>query len=888
LLLFLEMYCLVGNMPLSGAEKTRRYREKLKKERPDEYKAQCSRNLQRLKSKRKKISDMTPLEAEQQREQWRQEKRKSDAKKKREKLRTETATERVVTGNDKKNETVLKMYKSILRRCKNVTNVLKKIRTQKETYKKRYQRLKNKTAKTIKNLESTILKLKAREEILELSLKKTYSASKTHAEKGSLKKIVKNSKNKTYVCKLMGLKTKPRSRKKIVRRAIIPEIQQFYLRDGISRNTAGKKETRTKHKEKEQIRYLTDTLNNLYQKYKSEGGRYGFTTFYNNKPFYVLSPRLSSRNTCLCVKHSNIDFLHNAMLKNKVLQFGIKDLLKSVACDVKNYQCMHNKCKDCKSKTLSFEDVDNDKEVSWFRWESQKHTYTKKDGKESKDMVTKRITKVVKTGNISELKSIFSKDLISFKTHYYNMNHQQTQFQKIISQLSDNEVVIVADFSENYEAKLCTEIQAMHFGASKRQITLHTGMIYWNNTCQSFCSIANANNHQPAAIWAHLAPVIKLIEKETPPIVHFYTDGPSSQYKQKNNFYLLSHFTEKYGFQYATWNYYESGHGKSVADGIGGSVKRTLDRKVTLGADVTNAEDAYSILKRCMKSVEIFLIQDNAIDEIATVLPSNVQPLKGTQKVHQIITQNNNMIKYRDISCFCQKGLCDCFSPQTHILLKNLISADLHKQKHIEEIKECVIAPDCCAVDEIDVASLLNEPLCSDIFENESNKKNIDEPLLLQDLPFIVLDSHQMWQNTIDVYSDEILDTNVSMTHNATPSPKNDTMRQHITDETTLFSQNVLKRKTTTTNVPNDTKKFKPKAFLDCSVCYSSILGQKIKCISCKKWTCDDCVNDITAIDYICDKCLEGIIFFNLSSFHNSFLLIPLCLLIFVSGDSEE
>lgn len=111
---------------------------------------------------------------------------------------------------------------------------------------------------------------------------------------------------------------------------------------------------------------------------------------------------------------------------------------------------MHNKCKDCKSKTPSFEVVDNDREVSWFRWEIQKHTYTKKDGKESKDMVTKRTAKVMKTGNITELKSIFSKDLLAFKTHYFNMNHQQTQFQKNISKLSDNGVLIVADFSENY------------------------------------------------------------------------------------------------------------------------------------------------------------------------------------------------------------------------------------------------------------------------------------------------------------------------------------------------------------------------------------------------------------------------------------------------------
>lgn len=39
-----------------------------------------------------------------------------------------------------------------------------------------------------------------------------------------------------------------------------------------------------------------------------------------------------------------------------------------------------------------------------------------------------------------------------------------------------NEVMVHVDFAENYDCKLNREIQSMHFGASKRQITLHTGI----------------------------------------------------------------------------------------------------------------------------------------------------------------------------------------------------------------------------------------------------------------------------------------------------------------------------------------------------------------------------------------------------------------------------
>lgn len=43
------------------------------------------------------------------------------------------------------------------------------------------------------------------------------------------------------------------------------------------------------------------------------------------------------------------------------------------------------------------------------------------------------------------------------------------------------------------------------------------------------------NCHDPAAIWAHLMPVIEMFKAENPEtkIMHFLSDGPSSQYRQK-------------------------------------------------------------------------------------------------------------------------------------------------------------------------------------------------------------------------------------------------------------------------------------------------------------------------------------------------------------------
>lgn len=75
------------------------------------------------------------------------------------------------------------------------------------------------------------------------------------------------------------------------------EIESF-CRDDVSRATAGKQETKTKHKNKKQKRYLIDSMLKLHMKYKQEGGKLSYATFTRLKPFYVQRPNVNDRNTC--------------------------------------------------------------------------------------------------------------------------------------------------------------------------------------------------------------------------------------------------------------------------------------------------------------------------------------------------------------------------------------------------------------------------------------------------------------------------------------------------------------------------------------------------------------------------------------------------------------
>ncbi|XP_033108261.1 uncharacterized protein LOC117109903 [Anneissia japonica] len=67
-------------------------------------------------------------------------------------------------------------------------------------------------------------------------------------------------------------------------------------------------------------------------------------------------------------------------------------------------------------------------------------------------------------------------------------------------------------------------------------------------------------------------------------------DSPTAQYRNKTIYSVVSEHYQMFGV-WATWNYFEAGHGKGPCDGIGGTVKRLADDAVKRGATVI--QDSY-------------------------------------------------------------------------------------------------------------------------------------------------------------------------------------------------------------------------------------------------------------------------------------------------------
>ncbi|KAF9409133.1 hypothetical protein HW555_011412 [Spodoptera exigua] len=432
-------------------------------------------------------------------------------------------------------------------------------------------------------------------------------------------------------------------------------VEKFYEDDINSRITPGKKQYKKKHGIVKQVRYLLDSIKNLHKKFLAENTniKISYTTFTRLRPFWVSLPT-DDRDTCACLLHTNFNLLIAALNKNNILH--VKDshnLIKEICCDKYRLDCLNRKCASCKNKTVPYKEFRNDKEIQYMVWERD----TKKvDTKEIK--IIKKKTKRSDPRNlIIELENMLPK----FLSHTSNIVNQYATVKCLKESLTTNEALVHMDFSENYSYKYSEEVQSMHFGGSRGQVSLHTAVVYLkndSNATQSYsvCTASECTRHDAAAVWAHLNYLIKFVFNRSSQInrIHILTDSPTSQYRNKYIFYILTQLRNDFpDLNLVTWNYQEAGHGKGAPDGIGAVIKRTADYELKCHQDVGDFDAFVNIIRRNIKNVEMGIIQEHEIKLRELMLPKDIATFKGTMTVHQVIwAADSAYLEFRKQSCF--------------------------------------------------------------------------------------------------------------------------------------------------------------------------------------------------------------------------------------------
>jgi len=451
-----------------------------------------------------------------------------------------------------------------------------------------------------------------------------------------------------------------------------------------------KKDTVTQKKSKMQKRLLQDTLSNTYLKFCAEflECKISCSMFCRLRPFWVLPPTSSDRETCLCKVHDNLQLLIGKLVDVNVLQrMSVERLCESVVCMNPTKSCWYGGCSACVDKQLSLE-CEHEFDTSCSDCTSplpKLHTFSKDTLMEIDSWKTKMVvlndekksTVVAKereTMTLGDAVNRLHEQLSKARRHVFNIRHQYAKYRELRSKLDDTSCLIHIDFAENYLCQYHKEIQSVHFGGSHQQTTMHTGMLYVGQQSQAaFCTLSDSRVHEPVAIWTYLAPVFEHVRQTYPSVmsVHFFSDGPTTQYRQKKNFFLFCTKLFEYGFLAGTWNFFEASHGKGAADGVGAVLKRTADRLVKQGHDLPTAQEVYN--KLCQETnVVLYFVHSASIDhelEQFNASHPDLQTVPGTMILHQLFADSCHpgQVLYRDVSCFCSgvSAVCQCYDLQT-------------------------------------------------------------------------------------------------------------------------------------------------------------------------------------------------------------------------------
>ncbi|KAK5648396.1 hypothetical protein RI129_003288 [Pyrocoelia pectoralis] len=431
-------------------------------------------------------------------------------------------------------------------------------------------------------------------------------------------------------------------------------VQDFLEKDINSKLCPGKKDTVTRHKLKKQKRLLNKTLIQLYDDFRKENAIFlSYSTFCKLKPFWIVHPNVNRRDTCLCTVCENGELLIRRLkILNIINENCLDKVCKSMCCPEDMLEkCLNRLCNKCNKKELEITAYNPDDVSFYEKWVSKTvdvniKGYIKRCKKTIKEQI-----QCTKRNIVDEL----NKQIPNLFKHISNRNHQYKAIDYIKKYITDNSAVIHVDFSENFACKYANEIQSMHFGGSRQQLSLHTVVFYYQNK-EDGIIVSESLRHDPVAILVHLQPVFDVISLRVPnlSILHFVSDGPSTQYRNCKMFYIIGSRI-KNNFQNLrsiTWNYTERGHGKGAPDGVGGVIKRIADRLVAMGQDIENIDKFLELIKGMVKNISLIKVSQEQIDNNLS-LPSNIQPFKGTLQAHQVTwsQEKPHILQIRRLTC---------------------------------------------------------------------------------------------------------------------------------------------------------------------------------------------------------------------------------------------
>ena len=430
-----------------------------------------------------------------------------------------------------------------------------------------------------------------------------------------------------------------RRRQKLTRRqdtvkSLRKKVADFLTRHDNSYELPGKKD---------QVRgrgvyALCDTMRNLHLKFVRENPHIpmSVSTFCKARPYHIKLTRYTQRKMCLCQKPTNMSLQAEA---SQVLPRSTSALMEMKDEEIRE------KLESIPKETIKY-----------HRWE--KHVILSKGEKKSKIRLTEK--NVTKEEFIDEI----MKELPSVRQHSERVAIQYEEIRSLKKNMQpQKEATVQLDYSENWQAKFMYEISSAYY--DKCQVTVHPMVLHCRDEegelqVRSYVGISEVTNHSLPTTFAFLKKLIPIVKKDYPhlEVIHFVSDGPSSQYRNKSVCNLIARFHQIFSLR-ATWSWWEAGHGKGPCDGVGGAIKKKADNIVKTNKIISNANDFHDNIEASGTCMFLIKVDRKDVDQAREEVCSwNAPIVKGLSSMHTVVPMCGKLYM-KTTSCFrcCYRGL---------------------------------------------------------------------------------------------------------------------------------------------------------------------------------------------------------------------------------------
>ena len=212
-------------------------------------------------------------------------------------------------------------------------------------------------------------------------------------------------------------------------------------------------------------------IKELFLEFKKEYStlKIGFSKFCELRPKWVKTVNHSGMHSvCVCQYHQNVRLIVSVIPVN----FEYKDILSKVVCNIDLRKCMLHLCSDCPGKTnlnkfLTEHFINNEfdlaENIFYKHWISMDHTTLVNHY----STVEKYIAKIVDDG-------------YEVYPHHFIAKAQANHLKMAKENLSENELIMLLDFAENYSFVVQDAVQGFHWENS--QAAVHPFIAYFRSS----------------------------------------------------------------------------------------------------------------------------------------------------------------------------------------------------------------------------------------------------------------------------------------------------------------------------------------------------------------------------------------------------------------------